>query len=172
MLEDAEQENSNVVTWLPHGKAFKVSNKNAFVASVLPRYFKAKKFTYFSDILRIWGFVRLKKQDRGAYFHRLFAKGKPELSRNLSRKQMKESMSGWPLPGGEPNLYADGAENLIAEGFSTSPSDGIDTTAALPIVIVPIDALRPVVQSMPEEKDEDVVEGDKQELSEMEQVEV
>ncbi|KAL3933459.1 MAG: hypothetical protein SGBAC_010390 [Bacillariaceae sp.] len=170
MLEDAEQENSTIVTWLPHGRAFSVTDKAAFVAAVLPRYFKAKKFTYFSDILRIWGFVRLKKQDRGAYCHRLFVRGKPELTRNLSRKQMKESMSGWPPPSGEPDLYGSEATDLtvgLAEGLP-SATDVVGISEALPAAMnVPIAACVPEFFAPGEPS-----VGDKPKVNEMELMEV
>ncbi|CAJ1934513.1 unnamed protein product [Cylindrotheca closterium] len=159
MLEDAEQENSTSVTWLPHGRAFFVTDKASFVTLVLPRYFKAKKFTYFSDILRIWGFVRLKKQDKGAYFHRLFVRGKPELTRNLSRKQMKESMAGWPPPSGEPDLYGSEAAGLTSGSTKgLAPSTGIVGIAEA----LPIPAYAPGIFA-PNEREA----GDKQKVDEM-----
>mmetsp|Transcript_43863 Transcript_43863/g.105831 ORF Transcript_43863/g.105831 Transcript_43863/m.105831 type:complete len:806 (+) Transcript_43863:274-2691(+) len=166
MLEDAEQEGSTIVTWLPHGRAFAVTDKAKFVAAVLPRYFKAKKFTYFSDILRIWGFVRLKKRDRGAYFHRLFVRGKPELTRNLSRKQMKESMAGWPPAAGEPDLYGPGATSLTA-GLTVGPTSStgvVGISEELPIAMnVPIAACVPAIFAPSEPE-----AGDKQKVDEME----
>jgi hypothetical protein len=107
MLEDAETEgNHTIVSWLPHGRAFKVHNKSFFIERILSRYFKATKFTYFSDTLRIWGFARLKKgKDKGAYFHRYFVRGNPSLSRHLSRQQMKQAMASWPPSEGETDLY-------------------------------------------------------------------
>eukprot|EP00980_Cylindrotheca_fusiformis_P025774 scaffold14589_cov106-Cylindrotheca_fusiformis.AAC.3 len=122
MLEDAEAENNtSVVTWLKHGRAFQIVDTKVFAETVMPRYFKAKKYTYFSDILRIWGFVRLQTTDKGAYFHRLFVKGKPALTRNLSRQQMKQSMKGWPLKNKwEPDLYSPDADQQIEEFLSTN----------------------------------------------------
>lgn len=116
MLEDAEQEgNTTIVSWLPHGRAFKVHDKAAFAAYILPRYFKASKFTYFSDALRMWGWHRLKEgHDKGAYYHRLFIKDQPQLTRHLHRIQMKKNMTPWPPQTGEPNLYLTPVEQMDA----------------------------------------------------------
>jgi hypothetical protein len=107
MLSEAEEEgNMSIVSWLSHGRAFKIHNKSMFAEQILSRYFKATKFTYFSDTLRIWGFQRIKKGcDKGGYYHKYFVKDQPQLSRHLSRVQMKESMTPWPPPQGEPDLY-------------------------------------------------------------------
>jgi hypothetical protein len=133
MLEDAQMDNSTSVSWLSHGRAFKITKKEQFTQSVLPRYFKAKKFTYFSDVLRIWGFVRLKgKEHKGAYYHRFFVRGRPELSRHLSRKEMKESMKDWPPSNVEPDLHSPDADRLVDRSFSAT-STSITAVAAPPI---------------------------------------
>ena len=108
MLVSAEEEGfTSIVSWMPHGKAFKIHSKDEFISDILPRFFKSSKLTYLSDSLRIWGFVRLKARgpDRGAYYHKYFAKNDPSLSRHRSRKQMKDAMADWCPRDGEPNLY-------------------------------------------------------------------
>lgn len=143
MLEDAEQEgNSKVVSWLPHGRAFKIHDKKVFSRDILPRYFRASKYTYFSDALRIWGWQRLKQgRDKGAYYHKLFVKGQPQLTRHLTRIQMKDSMSPWPLSGGEPNLYEEQEEVVLPvppQPQTTGEGDASsDAEAAPPVASVP-----------------------------------
>ena len=127
MLEECEHDRDQAVTWLPHGCAFMINDQKAFAENILPKYFKAKKYTYFSDTLRIWGFVRLKSRvDKGAYFHRYFIRGRPTLSRHLSRKQMKEAMSSWPLANGEPDLYSPDPERIIQQCFSETKEKPAD----------------------------------------------
>jgi hypothetical protein len=53
------EEESDVVCWLPHGKAFIIYKKKAFASTVLPKYFKATKFTSFTRKLNRWGFTRV-----------------------------------------------------------------------------------------------------------------
>ena len=107
MLEEAELDgNTSIVAWCKHGRAFVVLDKVAFTDHIMPRYFKASKFAYFSDAIRQWGFRRFRfGPDKGAFYHKLFLRGQPELTRHLTRIQMNESMISWPLEDGEPNLY-------------------------------------------------------------------
>ena len=118
MLEEAaENGDEEIVSWMSHGRAFKVHIKSEFAEKIMPRYFKAKKFQYFSDTLRIWGFQRLKNgKDKGAYFHRFFVRGNPSLTRHLSRQQMRQAMNNWPGPKGELDLY----NTTLGEQISTA----------------------------------------------------
>jgi hypothetical protein len=99
--------NQRIISWLPHGKAFKIHNRTEFIEKILPQYYKSTKFSYFADIIRCWGFVRLKqsKRDKGAYYHKLFVRDNPRLTTHLPRQQMKKVMSDWPPDGKEPDLY-------------------------------------------------------------------
>ena len=43
MLEDAEKEgHTDIVSWQPHGRAFKVHKEAEFVEKIMPRYFSCK----------------------------------------------------------------------------------------------------------------------------------
>jgi hypothetical protein len=139
MLEDAETEgNHAIVSWLPHARAFKVHNKPIFIERIMSRYFKATKFTYFSDTLRIWGFARLKKgRDKGAYFHRYFVRGNPSLSRHLSRQQMKQAMASWPPSEGETDLYNPVAAArllLVEPSTTTQQQEPHNSTIPIPML--------------------------------------
>ena len=130
MLRDAEEQGfASIVSWLPHGQAFKVHKKDEFVDNIMPRYIKAQKFTYFSDTLRIWGFARIKVgRDKGSYYHYKFVKGQPHLTRHLSRVQMRDCMAGFPPPEGEPDLYTQTwsgpvGTNASASGIAASVRD-------------------------------------------------
>jgi hypothetical protein len=140
MLRDAQEEgNESIVSWLPHGRAFKVHNKHLFVQNILKRYFKATKYTYFSDTVRIWGFARLKDKgrDKGAYFHRYFVKDRPSLTRHLSRQQMKDAMVGWPPPNGEVDLWSPDVEKLVGNVFAAAAAAAATTTNTHEIPTVP-----------------------------------
>lgn len=125
MLDDAERENfTHIVSWLPDGTAFKVHNHTAFVAKLMGKYIKTHKFTNFSDVLRSWGFQRLrneKESTRNAYYHRLFQKDRPKLTRHLSRLQMCEAMADYKkqqVTSSSPpyRLNYDGDDGMIHNG--------------------------------------------------------
>ena len=93
-LHDMLHECSNdqrmaVVSWLPHGKAFKVHKVSEFVRNILPRYFNQTKYKSFQRQLNLWGFVRITQRgaDSGAYSHKDFLRDKPELCLFLARQR-------------------------------------------------------------------------------------
>lgn len=87
LLEDAEREGfADVVSWLPHRRAFRVHNKARFLSDVMPRHFKGKGvWSSFRRQLNLYGFARTKKGiDAGSYYHELFLQGRKELSQCVS----------------------------------------------------------------------------------------
>jgi hypothetical protein len=47
--------------WLPDGKSFVVSNPDGFTRQILPKYFKATKFSSFTRKLYRWGFRQVNR---------------------------------------------------------------------------------------------------------------
>jgi hypothetical protein len=82
MLEEVEDsQESNIVTFLPHGCAFIVHDVDAFVKNVLPRYL-APPHTWHAFVkqLAVFGFRRVMSgADFGAYYHAMFVRGSPSL---------------------------------------------------------------------------------------------
>ena len=63
---------SDIVTWLPHGKGFIILQKKRFASEVMPLYFKHSKFTSFTRKLNRWGFTRVARgPESGAYYHKV-----------------------------------------------------------------------------------------------------
>lgn len=63
---------SDIITWLPHGKGFIILQKKKFASEVMPMYFKHSKFTSFTRKLNRWGFTRVSKgPETGAYYHKV-----------------------------------------------------------------------------------------------------
>ena len=78
----------SIVSWFPHGKAFKVYNVPAFVSDVLPLFFKQTKFKSFQRQLNLWGFLRIQDgPEKGAYYHKDFLRDKPDLVCLLKRQK-------------------------------------------------------------------------------------
>jgi hypothetical protein len=71
----------SIVSWQPHGKAFRVHVPDAFASTVMKRYFKQTKFKSFQRQLQVYGFVRINKgMDAGAYFHSMFIRNNKSMS--------------------------------------------------------------------------------------------
>ena len=55
----SNEANADIICWLPHGNGFIINKKKTFANEVLPKYFKASKFTSFTRKLNRWGFTRV-----------------------------------------------------------------------------------------------------------------
>lgn len=108
MLERIEMDGfSSVVSWQPHGRSFMVHKPDEFVQRVMPIYFNQTKFASFQRQLNLYGFRRFTSgQDKGAYYHSMFLRGKRYLCTNMNRKKIKGTRVRKAMkPGSEPNFY-------------------------------------------------------------------
>jgi len=107
-----EPELGQIISWQPHGRAFRVHNIKAFETYILPKVFKHNKYSSFRRQLNLWGFKRLfqKSTDNGAYYHELFLRSKVFLHHHIRRdggKSDKEARNCFRVPpnhGEEPNF--------------------------------------------------------------------
>ena len=93
MLEDIHQSgDDSIVSWLPHGRAFRVHKKQQFVETVLPKFFGHSNYTSFTRQLNLYGFQRIKVEvDKGAYYHELFLRSHPYRCHEIVRQQVKRN---------------------------------------------------------------------------------
>lgn len=110
MLEDVTKDKNlaDIVSWQPHGRAFLICQAKAFVASVLPKYFKHSKLSSFQRQLSLYGFIRLTHAgaDRGAYYHEAFLRGREFLCSKIRRTRIKGTwIRNSSSPEAEPNFY-------------------------------------------------------------------
>jgi hypothetical protein len=69
----SNEEHSDVIAWLPHGKAFRIHKQKRFINEVFPNYFKKSMFSSFVRKLSRWGFNRVSRgPEVGSYYHPLF----------------------------------------------------------------------------------------------------
>ena len=64
---------SHIISWLPHGRSFKIHDEKLFNQHVLNEFFKSSPQT-FKRQLHMYGFKKIGKRfpDVGAYFHKHF----------------------------------------------------------------------------------------------------
>jgi hypothetical protein len=90
MLDDAvTQRYEPIVSWLPHGKAFRVHQPKEFADMIMPRYFKQSKYKSFQRQLYIYGYRRINSKslaDFGAYYHEMFVRGEKDSSLMMQRQ--------------------------------------------------------------------------------------
>lgn len=81
----SQKEYTEIITWLPDGKSFTIIRPKAFVAEILPDFFKSAKYSSFTRKLHRWGFQRhLRGEDAGAFFHKHFIRGRLDLVERMT----------------------------------------------------------------------------------------
>ena len=95
---------NHIITWAPHGHAWKIVNRDLFLHEVVPKFFYLKLFKSFLRQVTGWGFIRINNgENEGFYYHQvrismpsnqritlkllyqLFLRGKPELIMRFSK---------------------------------------------------------------------------------------
>ena len=117
MIEEIEAQGlSNVVSWQPHGRCFKVHDVPTFKI-LLQNYFKLSKLASFQRQLNLYGFQRLTVGlDKGSYYHERFLRSRPDLVGKIERVKVKGTgVRAKSNPDDEPNLYSYPAVDARAE---------------------------------------------------------
>lgn len=79
-------ERNAFISWSESGFAFRILDVDGFTSSVLPKYFRTKKFSSFQRNLNLYGFSKVRRgPDTDMYAHQSFIRGKPELLLNLRK---------------------------------------------------------------------------------------
>ena len=107
-----EFDNEDIVSWLPHGKAFRVHNPKEFAAMIMPRYFRQSKYKSFQRQLHIYGFKRIRSEkmfDFGAYYHEKFLRGQKTTCLTMTRQTIKGGKTTEHLP--DPDFYKETGTN-------------------------------------------------------------
>jgi len=116
MLDDiSKRGDESIVSWQPHGRAFRVHNKQRFVETVLPKFFGHSNYTSFTRQLNLYCFHRIKAgRDKGAYYHELFLHSEPYRCREIVRQRVK---GNW----GKKKIDVPSMSSTLQDGFfSTS----------------------------------------------------
>jgi hypothetical protein len=99
----SQEEVSDIVSWQPHGRSFKIHNPEKFLEKVMPLHFEQTKLSSFRRQLNLYGFRRfLSGRDKGGYYHEMFLRGQPELCSQMIRTTAKGRAK---VKVTEPNFY-------------------------------------------------------------------
>eukprot|EP00984_Skeletonema_dohrnii_P031934 scaffold25149_cov78-Skeletonema_dohrnii-CCMP3373.AAC.2 len=103
----SDEQYSNIISWMPHGRAWKVLNKTLLVDEVIPKFFGQSSFASFARQLSGWGFKRLLNTgpDVGCYYHECFLRGHPRLTVLMRRVSPGRGKAATPNMHSEPNFY-------------------------------------------------------------------
>lgn len=99
-------EYSHIISWMPHGRAWKIHKKDLFVREIVPKYFMQAEHEFFTCQLIGWGFKQLYQSgnDYSAYYHECFMRGFAPLT-VLMKRVAPSKCKILPHVEGEPNFY-------------------------------------------------------------------
>jgi len=82
--------NDDIISFTADGKAFEIHKPDRFFSIIVPRYFKQSKLSSFKRQLNLYRFELITiGPSRGGYAHPNFQKYKPELCRQIRRRDIK-----------------------------------------------------------------------------------
>jgi len=140
----------DIITWLPHGRAFIILQKKKFASDVMPVYFKHSKFTSFTRKLNRWGFTRVPRgPETGSYYHKYFQRGNHHLCMQM-HCQSKPNTSNSPRtspppPAVEPQKVAAKAKVPVSPGSKVAAAMSTLRMEASPLENRDQDGHRPQV---------------------------
>lgn len=115
---------AHIVSWMPHGRSWKVHKPREFEVKVIPAYFEHSKFSSFIRQANGWGFRRMNRKgspDRNSYYHEQFLRGKPYLLKEMKRPL--QNMKPLADVNTEPYLERISQENPLPE-MKQEPTEG------------------------------------------------
>jgi len=140
ILDDADANDFNdVISWVPTQNGFKVHKPKSFDTDIMPKYFNNTKYKSFQRQLNMWGFDRVGSGSyKGAYLHRFFVRGKPELCESMQRTKIKGIHSKKLRKSG--NKKNASTDLLEGGGSSHSNSSLMSSDSVMPTCSLPLDA--------------------------------
>lgn len=95
---------NDVVSWMPHGRSWRVHKPKVFESNVIPMFFHRCKYSSFIRQVNGWGFCRITQgRDRNSYWNKSFLRGRPNLCENMHRPAKSQKPPS--DPSNEPNFY-------------------------------------------------------------------
>eukprot|EP00980_Cylindrotheca_fusiformis_P030817 scaffold25464_cov113-Cylindrotheca_fusiformis.AAC.1 len=101
-------ENQDIISWLPHGRSWRILRQEQFEEQVLPMFFRHARHKSFIRQVNGWGFKRITSgPDYNSYYHEHFLRGRLDLCQQMQRLR-KEDIDARKQadPESPPNFYA------------------------------------------------------------------
>lgn len=88
----SQKEYKDYISWMPHGRSWRIHKPEAFEMYVIPNFFIQCKLSSFIRQANGWGFRRITKgTDRNSYYHKYFLRGRLSLCHKMFRHKKKPS---------------------------------------------------------------------------------
>ena len=110
----AQKEFADIVSWMPHGRSWKVLKPNLFESLVMPLFFEYSNYHSFNRLVNAWSFRRISSgPDRGSYYHEVSL-------RQLDGQQVDRSVTSGV------EIWCDEKRSIASEGAGTATAHGGD----------------------------------------------
>mmetsp|Transcript_17798 Transcript_17798/g.36482 ORF Transcript_17798/g.36482 Transcript_17798/m.36482 type:complete len:447 (+) Transcript_17798:65-1405(+) len=101
------REFSSIIVWLPHGRSWRILDRDRLTKEVLPLFFQNANFNSFVRLVNAWGFRRIKSGvDGDSYYHEMFLRGMPHLHIRTKRLLSHEKKAPVGSIDESPNFHA------------------------------------------------------------------
>uniref|UniRef100_A0A7S2MZV7 HSF-type DNA-binding domain-containing protein n=1 Tax=Helicotheca tamesis TaxID=374047 RepID=A0A7S2MZV7_9STRA len=139
------EEYSDIIVWLPHGKSFAIVSPREFVSEILPNFFKRAKYSSFTRKLHRWGFQRrLRGEEAGSYYHKLFQRDDEELclkmSMSMNARDSTEDLRNSEVASGDSSASYDAGVNNVGNDLNQQLQRGKNKyfhQASYPVPLLP-----------------------------------
>lgn len=112
---------SDIIMWLPGGRAFIVLDKKRFSREILPYYYKESQYTSFTRKLSRWNFTRVPRGPyMGAYYHKNFRSDNRALCMLMSCNNSNSKSVTKKTTKTAEGLESTDAEETIEQSIETS----------------------------------------------------
>lgn len=140
---------SLIVRWLPHGRAFAVLDKARFESEILPTYFPLQRqFASFQRQLNIYSFLRVADDD--GYYNELLLRGRSTLASTIPRQEHgRHSLRRKYDPASEPDFYA---MEWLPDTAGPPPADSSSSHTASSVSSILPSSMMPRMKRMEDQK--------------------
>ena len=125
----------DIISWLPHGRSWRILQQKAFEERVIPLYFRHGRYSSFARQVNGWGFRRVTHgSDYNSYYHELFLRGLPHLCdkmRRLTSKDVQQQKKATAEEDSTPDFYTISKDNPLPESNQTPLSKKIEDETAI-----------------------------------------
>lgn len=125
---------SDIISWSPHGRSWRVFKPKAFEEKVIPQYFRHSKYNSFTRQVNGWGFRRITQgPDHNAYFHEMFLRGLPHLCKRMRRLTASGTSRADAAASVEPDFYSISKVSplpVVQVPTSSAPASSVPETRA------------------------------------------
>jgi len=122
----AQKEFQEIISWMPHGRSWRVHKPSLFETRVMPLFFEYSNYHSFNRLINAWSFRRVTSGiDRGSYYHELFLRGKPYLHKFMRR--LPKAHKKLPMrKEDEPNFDAIDKKSPLPSSSAGVDNDAVD----------------------------------------------